>query len=143
MARWDFWDWTLAGLGIFLASAGFLIFLLYAIPHRPLVIPQLQASVRVGAVDQMLPNTARLERWGAELILVIRTEEGAVTAVQGRSPADGCVLQWDDHLQQVRSPCSYQLYNPRGFVIAGLSDQSLRQYPVLIRDGIINIGSGP
>lgn len=142
MARWDFWDWSLAGLGVIGCFAGLLIFLVYALPHKPLVIPEVQSSVRVGTVEEILPNSSRLERWGSELVLVIRTEQGEVTAVEGLSPADGCVLEWDDRLGRIRSPCTYQLYNAYGFVIAGLSDQSLRQYPVLIRDGVINIGSG-
>ena len=142
MGRWDFWDWSLAGLGFFSVAMGLLVFLVYALPHKALVIPEVQASVRVGALDDMLPNSSRIERWGPEIVLVIRAESGEVTAVEGRSPSDGCVLQWDDYTGQITSPCSYQLYNSYGFVIAGLSDQSLRRYPVLIRDGVINIGSG-
>jgi nitrite reductase/ring-hydroxylating ferredoxin subunit len=142
VARWDFWDWTLVGLGAFGVASGLIIFLAYALPHEPLVIPEVQASVRVGEIEDMLPNTASLQRWGSELILVVRGEDGEVTAVEGRSPSDGCLLEWDDRLGRIRSPCSYQLYNSHGFVIAGLSDQSLRRYPVLIREGVINIGSG-
>jgi nitrite reductase/ring-hydroxylating ferredoxin subunit len=142
MKNWDFWDWSLFGLGLFGFTVGLLVFLLYALPQEPLVIPEVQASVRVGPLEEMFPNTARLERWGPELILLIRDESGEVTALEGRSPSDGCVLTWDDRTGQVRSPCSYQIYNPQGFVIAGLSDQALRRYPVLIRDGVINIGSG-
>ncbi|MGD2122176.1 MAG: hypothetical protein PVJ76_10555 [Gemmatimonadota bacterium] len=142
MKNWDFWDWSLMGLCLFCVTVGFLVFLLYALPQEPLVIPEVQASVRVGPLDEIFPNTARLERWGSELILLIRDEEGDVTAVEGRSPTDGCVLTWNARSGQIRSPCSYQVYNSRGFVLAGLSDQALRQYPVLIRDGVISIGSG-
>ena len=142
MGRWDFWDWSLAGLGFFSLSMGLLVFLVYALPHQPLVIPEVQASVRVGTLEDLHPNSSTIERWGPELVLVIRTEGGEVTAVEGRSPSDGCVLEWDDHRGRITSPCSYQLYNAYGFVLAGLSDQSLRRYPVLIRDGVINIGSG-
>ena len=142
MKSWDFWDWSLFGLGLFGITVGLLVFLLYALPQEPLVIPEVQASVRVGPLEDMFPNTARLERWGPELILLIREESGEVAALEGRSPSDGCVLIWDDRTGQVRSPCSYQIYNAQGFVIAGLSDQALRRYPVLIRDGVISIGSG-
>jgi hypothetical protein len=140
--NWDFWDWCLAGLSVFGSAVGLLIFLLYAFPQEPLVIPEVQASVRVGPVEELPLNTARLERWGQRLILVIRTESGEVTALEGRSPADLCVLQWDEALARVHSPCSYQIYNPYGFVVAGLDNRALRRYPVLVRDGIINIGSG-
>ncbi len=142
MPNWDFWDWCLAGLCVFGGVVAVLIFLLYAVPQERLVIPEVQGSVRVTALEDFPENTARLERWGQRLVLVIRTGAGEVTALEGRSPADGCVLQWNDRLAQVQSPCSYQLYNPYGFVIAGLDNRALRRYSVLIRDGVVNIGSG-
>jgi nitrite reductase/ring-hydroxylating ferredoxin subunit len=142
LANWDFWDWCLAGLSVFGVAAGLLIFLAYALPQEPLVIPEVESSVRIANLDDVLNNTARLERWGKRLILVVRTASGEVTAVEGRSPADGCVLQWDEKLGRIQSPCSYQLYNPYGFVVAGLDNRALRTFPVLIRDGVINIGSG-
>jgi hypothetical protein len=142
LKKWDFWDWSLGGLLTFAVVLGVLIFLLYAFPREPLVVPEVQASVRVAHLDQFPAGTARLERWGDRLILVVRTGGGEVTALEGVSPADGCALQWDERVAQVRSPCSYQIYSPYGQVIAGLSNQSLLRYPVLIRDSIINIGSG-
>jgi nitrite reductase/ring-hydroxylating ferredoxin subunit len=142
LANWDFWDWCLAGLSAFGVGVGFVVFLAFALPQEPLVIPEVASSIRVAALEDFPENTARLERWGERLILVIRGASGEVTAVEGRSPADGCVLEWDERLARVRSPCSYQIYNPYGFVIAGLDNRALLTYPVLIRDGIVNIGSG-
>lgn len=140
--NWDFWDWCLAGLGVFGVAMGLLVFLLFALPQKPLVIPDVQASLRIGELEDFPGNTDRLERWGEDWILVIRMPSGEVTAVEGRSPADGCELQWDEKLARISSPCSYQIYNPYGFVVAGLDNRALRRYPVLIRDGVINIGSG-
>lgn len=140
--NWDFWDWCLAGLGAFGVALGLLVFLLFALPQEPLVIPDVQASLRIGELADFPENTDRLERWGDEWVLVVRMASGEVTAVEGRSPADGCELQWDEKLARIYSPCSYQIYNPYGFVVAGLDNRALRRYPVLIRDGVINIGSG-
>lgn len=142
MAKWDFWDWCLAGLMAFGVAMGLLVFLLYAFPQESLVIPEVQASVRVSRLDEFPLNTARIERWGDRLVLVIRSASGEVTALEGTSPSDGCALLWDEKLAQVRSPCTYQIYSPFGQVIAGLSNESLRRYPVLIRDSVVNIGSG-
>ena len=135
MPKWDFWDWCLAGLSASGLAAALFIFLFYAFPQEPLVIPEVQASVRLANVEGFPLNTARLERWGQRLILVIRSASGEVTAVEGRSPADGCVLAWNEDLARVESPCSYQIYNPYGFVVAGLDNRALRRYPVLVRDG--------
>ena len=142
MPKWDFWDWCLAGLGVFGVAMGFLIFLLYALPQEPLVIPDVQASLRVGLLDDFSENEDRLERWGDRWILVVRMPSGEITAVEGKSPADGCELKWDEKLLRIYSPCSYQIYNPFGFVVAGLDNRALQTYPVLIRDGVISIGSG-
>jgi len=142
LANWDFWDWCLAGLSAFGLGVGFVVFMAFALPQEPLVIPEVASSIRVAPLDDFPENTARLERWGESLILVVRGTSGEVTAVEGRSPADGCVLQWNERLGRIHSPCTYQIYNPYGFVIAGLDNRVLRRYPVLIRDGIVNIGSG-
>ena len=142
MGDWDFWDWCLAGLSVFGVAVGFLIFLAFSLPQEPLVIPEVASSIRVAPLETFPENSARLERWGEQLILVVRSASGEVTAVEGRSPADGCVLRWDERLGRIESPCSFQLYNPYGFVVAGLDNRALRRYPVLIRDGVINIGSG-
>jgi nitrite reductase/ring-hydroxylating ferredoxin subunit len=141
MAKWDFWDWCLAGIMGFSLAMGAFIFLLYALPQDPLVIPDVQASLRIGDLEAFPENTHRLERWGDRWILVVRMASGEVTAVEGRSPADGCELKWDHTLGRIFSPCSYQLYNPYGFVVAGLDNRNLRRYPVLIRDGVVSIGS--
>lgn len=141
MSEWDFWDWCLAGLSVFGIALGIGIFFLYALPHEPLIIPEVQASIRVGTLDDFPSNTARLQSWGSELVLVIRTQDGEMRAVQGKSPSTDCVLQWDPRRGHIFSPCSYEIFNPRGYVVSGLGDQGLRSYPVWIRDGFISIGS--
>jgi hypothetical protein len=140
--KWDFWDWCLAGLSVFGIAVGLLMFLLYALPQEPLVIPEIDASIRVVDVDDFPENTVIPQHWGEKLILVIRSASGEVTAVEGRSPADGCVLQWDKRLARVYSPCSYHVYNSYGYVVEGLDNRALLRYPVFERDGVINIGSG-
>lgn len=140
MRSWDFWDWCLAGLLAFGATLIAVVWLLYAVPRERLVIPELQSAVRVGRLGEIAPNTARLQEWGRDLILVIRNPYDVVTAVSAVSPQDGCVLRWDEQVQQVVSPCHYLVYNPLGGVVAGLSDEPLRSYPVEIRDGVVYVG---
>ena len=142
MTKWDFWDWCLAGLSVFGFSVGLLIFLLFALPQEPLVIPEIDASIRVANLEDFPENTEKRKQWGEKLILVIRSASGEVTAVEGRSPADGCVLEWDRRLARVYSPCSYHVYNPYGYVVEGLDNRALLRYPVFERGGVINIGSG-
>ena len=141
MGDWDFWDWCLAGLFTFAGALVLLIFFLFALPRAPLVIPATQDALNVGTLDDFPVNSSRLERWGSDLILVVRAEEYEVTAVVGVSPRDGCVLEWDEETQQVLSPCSFEAYNHHGGVIGGLSDAPLSTYPVRIRENNVYIGS--
>ncbi len=140
MSDWDFWDWCLVGVGAFTAAAVLLVAVAYSVPRASLVVPELETSVQVATLDDFPPGTARLKRWGSDLILVIRGEHGDVTAVSALSPADGCVLRWDPKVGEVVSPCSYAVFSRRGGVLAGLTDRPLRTYPILIRDGVVSIG---
>ncbi len=141
MGDWDFWDWCLAGLFTVVGALALLILFLFALPRAPLVIPATQDALNIGTLDDFPVNSSRLERWGSDLILVVRAEEYEVTAVAGVSPGDGCVLEWDEDTQQVLSPCSFEAYNHHGGVIDGLHDAPLSTYPVRIRDNNVYIGS--
>lgn len=140
MRNWDFWDWCLAGLLAFGVTLAVVVWAVYAVPREPLVVPELQAAVRIGTLDDLPPGSARLHRWGGELVLVIRHLPDEITAVAAVSPHDGCVLRWDAQVRQVVSPCSYVVYNPRGGVVAGLSDRPLPTYRVQVRNGVVYLG---
>lgn len=140
MANWDFWDWCFAALLVFAATFGGVVVAMYAAPGEPLVVPELETAARIASLDDFPANSARLERWGEELILVVRESGGEVTAVSAVSPQDGCVVRWDPQVQQIVSPCTYLVYNRRGGVVTGLSDEPLRSWPVLIRDGVVYVG---
>jgi nitrite reductase/ring-hydroxylating ferredoxin subunit len=126
---------------VFGVTLGIAVFFVFALPQEPLIIPEVQASMRVGTLADFPPNSARLQSWGSELVLVIRTKDGELRAVEGKSPSTGCVLRWDQLRGYVTSPCSYEIFNPRGYIISGLGDQALRSYPVWIRGDVISIGS--
>lgn len=140
MGDWDFWDWCLAGLGVFGVVLGLAVLLLYVLPREPLVIPEVQSALRLGPLEEMPVNSSRLERWGSELILVVRSRDGELSALAAVSRADGCILRWDSQTQQIHSPCSYLVFNERGGVVAGLDDRPLPSYPVSVRDGIVHLG---
>ncbi len=140
MRDWDFWDWLLSGVLVLGAAGVIAVIALYSVPREPLSLPELQSAIRVGRLEDFQSNTGRLERWGNELILVIRGPRGEVPAVSAVSPLDGCVLGWDEGRQGVVSPCSYVMYSQWGTVVAGLSQEGLETYPVEIREGVIQIG---
>ena len=84
-------------------------------------------------------GSSRLETWGEDAILVVRRDEQEFTALQGVSPVDGCILDWDVEALRVTSPCGHQVYNLRGHVVEGLSTESLQQYRVFLRNDIVYV----
>ncbi len=139
MSRWDFWDWCMAGALTVGLVAAVLVTSLYLVPRHPLAVPELQSALRIGRADDFPSNSGSLQRWGRELIIVIRGPGGEFSAVRAVSPADGCVLRWDEVMQSITSPCSYAVYNQWGAAIRGLSNRALQTYPIENRDGFLTI----
>ncbi len=112
---------------------------LYVLPAERLEIPQVQPAFRVVRQADFPVGASRLVRWGERAILVVRVEEDSYFALQGVSPSDGCILQWDDESSRVFSPCSYVIYDLHGYVVTGLSTAPLARYAVFVRDGTIYV----
>ena len=122
---------------IFLGTA--LGFVLYALPVPHLQVAELQPSIRVAPVSAMPPGTSRVVTWGATVVPVVRTGESSYAALQGTSPVDGCILEWDNASMLVRSPCHDALYDLHGNIIRGLSTTPLERYTVFVRQGEIYV----
>jgi nitrite reductase/ring-hydroxylating ferredoxin subunit len=112
------------------------IFALYTNPPEHLVIPQHEMAVRVTRVADFPVGSSRITTWGEQAILVVRRTETEYAALQGVSPVDGCILEWDADALRVTSPCSHQLYNLRGHAVEGLTTEPLQRYRVYVRNGI-------
>lgn len=139
--RWrpGFGEYVLGGILALMVAGALLLLLLYALPPEPLELSELQPAYRVAPEAGVPVNGSRLVNWGDRVILVIRTGEEAFAAVQGTSPVDGCILDWDATSLSVVSPCSYVIYDVRGDVVQGLTTEPLQRYPVFVRDGVIYV----
>lgn len=124
---------------LMLACAG-LITALYVLPSEHLDVPELLPGVRVARQGDFPVGASRVVSWGDQIILVIRNAEESYAAVQGTSPGDGCVLQWDLESLRIVSPCTYVVWDLRGNVVTGLTTTPLRHYPVFIRAGVVYVG---
>ena len=112
---------------------------LYVLPAERLQIPQVQPAFRVVRQSDFPVGASRLVRWGERAILVVRAQEHSYFALQGVSPSDGYILQWDDESSRVFSPCSYVIYDLHGYVVAGLTTTPLARYAVFVRDGTVYV----
>lgn len=138
----DFTELLLGGVILLICTSVALAIGLYAKPGEPLSHPELQRVIRISAEADFPVGSSRVRNWGERAILVVRADSLRYFALQGTSPADGCLLRWDPEALRVTSPCSYEVYDLRGAVVAGLSTRSLKQYLVSIRDGVIYVSEG-
>jgi hypothetical protein len=119
-----------------LAMAGFL----YLLPTEHVQLAELQPAFAVAPESGFPVGASRVVDWGSNIILVVRTDQQAFAGVQGTSPTDGCILNWDPTSLRVLSPCSYIVYDLQGNVVRGLTTVPLQRYPVFVRDSVVYVG---
>ncbi len=140
--RLDFEGLLLIGIGVLIVAGWVLGIVLFVFSTEPLTIPEAQPAVPVVSEDAFPVGTSRIQNWGERIILVVRRTGSEYYALQGTSPTDGCILQWDSESQRVVSPCNYIVYNLSGDVVTGLTTESLQRYSVFVRDGVVYLTRG-
>jgi nitrite reductase/ring-hydroxylating ferredoxin subunit len=122
---------------VFLIAAA--IAAIYTVPPEHLIIAQREVAVRVARAEDFTVGSSRMASWGEQAILVVRSGESNFAALQGASPVDGCLLEWDAAAMRVTSPCGHMLYNLRGQAVEGLTTEPLQRYDVFVRDGAVYV----
>jgi nitrite reductase/ring-hydroxylating ferredoxin subunit len=111
----------------------------YLLPGDYLQIPELQPAARVVRESDFPVGGSRVVSWGPRIVLVVRTGEREYSALQGTSPIDGCMLDWDDASLRVVSPCTYVVYDLHGNVVRGLTTVPLQRFAVFVRQGAVYV----
>ena len=111
----------------------------YLLPGDYLQIPELQPAVRVARQSDFPVGASRVVSWGARIVLVVRAGDREYSALQGTSPIDGCILEWDAGSLRVVSPCSYVVYDLHGNVVRGLTTVPLQRFAVFVRQGAVYV----
>ena len=109
----------------------------YLLPGDYLQTPELQPTVRVSEQADFPVGASRVVSWGPRILLVVHSAEQEYHALQGTSPLDGCILNWDPVSLRVVSPCSFMVYDLHGNVVRGLTTVPLLRYAVFVRQGIV------
>jgi hypothetical protein len=135
-----FSEYLLAGIVVLMVVGLALTAFLYLLPPERLQLPELQPAYIVAPEAQFPVGSSRLVDWGSQAILVVRTGEQAFAGLQGTSPSDGCILDWDPTSLRVLSPCAYLVYDLQGNVVRGLTTVPLQRYPVFVRDSVVYVG---
>jgi nitrite reductase/ring-hydroxylating ferredoxin subunit len=115
----------------------------YLLPGNYLQIPELQPAIRVAAVGDFPAGASRVVNWGSRVLLVVHDAEGEYAALQGTSPIDGCILQWDAASLRVVSPCGHLVYDLHGNVVRGLTTVPLQRYAVFVRQNAVYVTESP
>jgi len=124
---------------VLMVAGALLVMAMYGQSAARLEIPEVQPAVRVAQEESFPVGGSRLVRWGDRPVLVVRLAEREYVALQGASPNDGCVLEWEEAASRIVSPCTYVVYDVDGSVVTGLSTTPLQRYPVFVRDGTVYV----
>jgi nitrite reductase/ring-hydroxylating ferredoxin subunit len=135
--RLEFGGLLLTGVILVIATCIAIGAVLYLLPGTTLEAPGNQPELRIVEESEFPVGSSRVESWGGAVILVIRPEEGRYVALQGTSPGEGCILNWDEASRRVVSPCRTLVYDLQGNVVSGLTRQPLRRYSVFVRRGVV------
>jgi nitrite reductase/ring-hydroxylating ferredoxin subunit len=135
-----FTDLMLAGVILVGVTGVALMALLFVLPGERLDVPDLQRGARVARVADLPVGASRVVSWGERIILVVRDGDETYAALQGTSPIDGCMLEWDAEAARVASPCSDVTYDLHGNVVAGLTTRPLHRYGVFLRGDVVYVG---
>lgn len=133
----------LAAVILLMLTGAALTVALYLLPGEHLEVPETQPAIRIESEDHFTVGSSRVQNWGEAVILVVRPEEHEYHALQGTSPADGCILRWDEESLRVVSPCTHAVYDLRGNVVRGLTREPLHRYPVYVRNGVVYVATQP
>ncbi|MGE0353371.1 MAG: ubiquinol-cytochrome c reductase iron-sulfur subunit [Gemmatimonadales bacterium] len=134
-----FGEYLLGGIVMLFVAGMLLASVAYLLPPEHLQLAELQPAFKVAEESKFPVSASRVVNWGDEIIMVIRTDQQAYTALEAVAPNDGCILRWDPTSLRVLSPCSYLVYDLHGNVVRGLTTIPLRRYAVFVRDGVVYV----
>jgi Rieske Fe-S protein len=130
-SRRDFINWIL-GFGFFgwLASVLYPIFR-YIIPPK---MPEAKIStVKVGRVDEFVPGSGRIFKFGNKPGILIRLESGEFRAFSAICTHLDCTVQYREDLKIIWCACHNGKYDLNGRNIAGPPPRPLDRYRVILK----------
>lgn len=88
-------------------------------------------------------DALRFETPSGAVVNIARQEGDRVVALSSTCPHLGCMVNWEPHNNRFFCPCHNGVFDPSGRATAGPpaeAGQSLLEYPVEERDGLLYIG---
>jgi len=100
------------------------------------------SSISAGTIDEFLPNTSKIIRFGRKPVIVIRKKNGDFKALSATCTHLDCNVQYRDDLEQIWCACHNGLYNLEGKNISGPPPKPLSQYSIIVNNDRIVITKG-
>ncbi|RMF61694.1 MAG: plastoquinol--plastocyanin reductase [Calditrichaeota bacterium] len=114
---------------------GWLASVLYPILSylRPPKIPEANVnSVKVGPVDDIAPNSAKIVKFGRKPVILIRDDGGEFHAFSATCTHLDCIVQYRQDTKQIWCACHNGTYDLRGRNLSGPPPKPLDEFAVNI-----------
>jgi Rieske Fe-S protein len=126
-------SWLLGG-GVLASMASFLYPVIRFL-NPPLVTEAAVNEVDGGKVQDLMPNSGKIVRFGSKPALLVRVSETEWKAFSAVCTHLHCTVQYRAATHQIWCPCHNGTYNMNGTVVSGPPPNPLEEYAVNIRAG--------
>ncbi len=127
--RFAFWIFG----GGFIGSLVSFLYPLVRFLNPPAVSEASVNEVVDGRVQDLLPNTGKIVKFGTEPVLLVRLAESEFRAFSAVCTHLSCIVQYDGTRRLIWCACHNGQYDLNGKVIAGPPPAPLREYTVRLR----------
>jgi len=129
--RRNFLRWLLGGG--FAASLASFLFPVLRFMNPPGVPEAAVNEVVAGKVQDLLPNSGKVVKFGSRPALLIRVTETEWRAFSGICTHLNCTVQYQTSRQQIWCACHNGFYDLNGRVVSGPPPRPLEEYAVRVR----------
>jgi cytochrome b6-f complex iron-sulfur subunit len=119
--------------GGFIGSLASFLYPLVRFLNPPAVSEASVNEVVDGKVQDLLPNTGKIVKFGTEPVLLIRVAESEFRAFSAVCTHLSCIVQYDGTRRLIWCACHNGQYDLNGKVVAGPPPAPLREYTVRLR----------
>jgi len=91
-------------------------------------------------LNAIAPGSAKFFEFNGTAAVLVRKQDGTLTALSAVCPHLGCIVQWQTEQQDFLCPCHAGYFTADGAVISGPPPQALSKIPFTVVNGVVTIG---
>ena len=105
----------------------------------PVIREATVSEVSAGKVEDLIPNSGRIVKFGSRPVLLIRHSDTEWRAFSALCTHLDCTVQYQEQRRQIWCACPNGLYDLSGRVVSGLPPRPLESYEARVRGGEVVI----